>query len=689
MLYNSNIGCDSVKSRKFTNLFKKLKKTKPFFKYTFFLTYIIYLLSIIVLIRGLTLLAGIETLIRIFIIITLILYLIIYLFLGMVFLISKKHKFLITFSIITLIFSVTNTFVYHYLNKAYNIVEDMSKTKITYTTNLIKLNDTNDIQKVGLISKEDDVEGYILPQEYMVNNNKKYKLTYYDTYNDLLDALYNKTEDAIFITANYIVKYSEDDKYSNIGYDTKIIDSYSKKMINQDTVESTNKDITEPFSVLLLGVDSEYDGLKNNAAFNGDSIMMITFNPKTLSATVFSIPRDTYVPIACNNNKSNKINSAAAYGTKCMIDTIQNLTDIDIDYYIKINFKGVVSLVEALGGITLNIDEPDFKKNLNIDCNGKVCEQNSNREFGDKLVYITPGENQTLNGEQALAYARNRHQWATSDFKRVEHQQAVVTAIANKAKTIRNVNTFYKVLNAISNNIDTNISTKQMLNFYNVGKNALLNNNFEDDEFINIQKTFLSGYDLSVYQNGINIYTFQYYEESLNEITKAMKENLEIEKPELIKTFSFSVNTPYQVPVIGRTYSATKKNETLPDFTGSSIQYLEDWASTRNLSIDKTYKEDNSCIHNSILSQNIHSGTIVNSITTLKVEVCKNITIDDIKNNDNKNINDNSNNKDFNNQKNNDDNKNENIDNKANINTDENTSENISGIDDVIEDLID
>ena len=119
-------------------------------------------------------------------------------------------------------------------------------------------------------------------------------------------------------------------------------------MKNQDTVASTNKSVTEPFTVLLLGVDSEYDGLSNNAAFNGDSIMLLTFNPKTLSATIFSIPRDTYVPIACNNNKSNKINSAAGYGTKCMIDTIQNLIDINIDYYVKINFKGVVDLVEAL-----------------------------------------------------------------------------------------------------------------------------------------------------------------------------------------------------------------------------------------------------------------------------------------------------------------------------------------------------
>ena len=618
-----------MKSRKFSNLFKKLKKTNPLLKYIFLISTILYLISIGLLIYSLILLEGIETLIRVIIIIITILYFFMYLIIGLALLISKKNKTLIITIILTVIFSGINIFAYYYIDKTYNIVSEISKEKIIYTTNLIKLSDNdNEIKNVGLISKEDDIEGYILPQEYMVINDKKYKITYYDDYIELLNSLYNKTEDAIFITANYILKYSEIDAFTNISTETVIIDSYSKKMDNQDSVISTNKDITEPFTILLLGVDSEYDGLNNNAAFNGDSIMMITFNPKTLSATVFSIPRDTYVPIACNNNKSNKINSAAGYGTKCMIDTIQNLTDIEIDYYVKINFKGVVALVDSLGGVNLNVDKPDFKKNLSVDCKGMICEQNSNREFGDNLVYIEPGENKTLNGEQALAYARNRHQWAMSDFKRIEHQQAVVTAIVNRVKTIKDINTLYRVLNAVTNNIDTNMSTKQILNLYNVGKNVLLSSNFEDNEFINIQRTYLTGYDLTLYQNGYSMYTYQYYEESLEEIINAMKENLELINPKLIKTFSFSVKEPYEIAVIGKKYSSIKRNETLPNFVDKNISYLETWASERNISVNKNYIESNSCIEGSILKQNIHSETLVSSITTLNVDVCRNIHIE-------------------------------------------------------------
>lgn len=609
------------KKNKFINLFKKLKKTTPGFHFLYIIVLVLFVMSSILLSYSLILLNGIETTVRTLLIIIMITYLFIYFFIGSALLITKKHKILVGISILTLIFTAINAFGYYYIEKTYTVVDNISKEEVTYTSSLLTLDKDKDIKNVGILKDENSIEGFILPQEYIAKNGKKWKITNYENNDSLIKAFLEKEIDAIFITSNYKLLYLT--SYPELENAIEI-DSISKKMNNNDTVASTGKDITEPFTILLLGVDSEYDGLANNAAFNGDSIMLISFNPKTLSATVFSIPRDTYVPIACNNNKKHKINSAAAYGTKCMIDTIQNLTDITIDYFVKINFKGVVNLVDALDGIDVFIDEPDFKKNGSIDCKGMVCEQNSSRQFGEHTVYIKPG-NQHLNGEQALAYARNRHQWALSDFKRVEHQQAIVTAIANKAKTIRNINTFYKVLNAVSNNMDTNMETNQMLNFYNVGKNILLKSKFNEGEFINIQKTFLSGYDQTIYQ-GYDMYTYQYYEESLNEIVDAMKINLGLKKPEIIKTFSFSVNEEYTVPVVGRKYTGVRKDETLPNFVDQKIGYVEEWVSTRNINLIKNITESNACIHNSILSQDIHSGVLVSNINNLTVNVCQNIT---------------------------------------------------------------
>lgn len=603
-----------MKNKNFKNLKKKLKKTNKKYRYTFYTAFLTYLISVVFISSGLLLLSGIETFIRYVIIFTFIIGVFLYFFSSLVFLITKKHIWLIVTTIIVLILSIINIAGYYYISKTYGYIDRINKNTILYTTNLIALKDTQLVINVGMISEEKDVEGYILPKEYLKLSKNSYKIEYYDDYFTLLNDLYDKKIEGVFISSNYSLLYNNIERFENISADTKVIAKHSKEMENQDSVEATNKSVTEPFTVLIMGVDSQYDGLSKNAAFNGDTLMLLTFNPKTLTSTVFSIPRDTYVPIACNNNRSNKINSAAAYGSKCMINTIEGLTGITVDYSIKINFKGVVSLVDALGGVQVVVPEPDFAS--------EYCLEDSNRIY--KNVCLTPG-NQLLDGEHALALSRVRKAFLLGDFKRVQNQQLVVEAIAKKAKSIRNINDFYNVLNAISNNLDTNMSTKEMLNFYNVGKNLLFKNHFKDNEFISIQKTYLSGYDLTLYLGGINTYTFQYYEESLNEIVKAMKINLELEKAENIKTFNFSVNEIYEEQIIGKDFSSTKRNETLPNFVGNSYNYLQEWNSTRNLSISKTIQESNICINNEILSQNVHSGTLISSINSLTVTVCQNI----------------------------------------------------------------
>lgn len=601
------------KGKKFKNLIFKLKKTSLTLRIIFFISYFFYVVSGIFLSYSLILLTGIENFLRILIIIIFILYSMFYLFIEIIFLLTKRTKWFIFFIIISIGFTIINCIGFYYIYKTYNVVDNIAKENIIYNSVLVALDKNIEIKTVGLVNLEDDIEGYVLPQEYIAKNNKKWVINYYNNYEFLLDGLLNKEVDAIFITANYIEKYLEIEKYQDLASITFIIDKYSKSLKNHDLVETTNKDVTNPFSLLLLGVDSHYEGLTNNAVFNGDTIMLITFNPKTLSATIFSIPRDTYVPIACNNNKEYKINSAAGYGTSCMINTIQNLTGITIDYYMKINFKGVVSLVDALEGITVDVPKPDYPK--------EYCLEDSNRVY--KNICLTPGV-QVLNGEKALALARVRHAFIIGDFKRVQNQQLVIEAIIQKAKSIKNINNFYKIINTISHNLDTNLSTKQMLNLYNVGKNILNNNNFGEKEFINIQKTYLTGYTLDVAYNRSITSTFQYYQKSLDEIVEAMNINLENKKAEYIKNFSFSVKEEYEIPIIGKVYSNESKKETLQNFVGLSIVSLENWVSNKNIIINKNHVEDNNCMDGLILEQSESKGTLVSTIKSITVKICKN-----------------------------------------------------------------
>ncbi len=599
--------------KRIINKFKKLKKT---YKLLYLINVIVFFISICFIIQGLLLLKNIETFLRIIIIVFIILSLFIDIFINILLLFSKKNKLFIANIVFVLFISILFVVGSLYINKTYFIIDNMSKDNITYSTSLITMKDQDfkDSKnfKVGMISNENDIEGNILANKLIEKKHlQNIDLIYYDDYLEMLGDLYNNIINGLFISSNYNLSYSNYENYKNITNETKIIYSYKENMKNQDFSLSTNKSLTSPFTLLILGVDSEKEGFNKNTIFNGDTIMLVTFNPSTLNTTIFSIPRDTYVPIACNNNKSSKINSSAVGGTSCVINTVENLTGISIDYYVKINFKGVVNLVDALDGIEVDVPV-------------SFCEQNSNREFGNNEICLEKGL-QTLNGEQALALARHRHTLPLGDFQRVQHQQLVVESIAKKAKSIKNLSQFYNVLNTVSNNIETNIEPDQMLNLYNVAKKMLLNKNFS----INIEKTYLTGYDLTLNIPGLgNVYTFQYYEESLNEIIKAMEINLELKEPEMIKTFNFSANSIYEVPVIGKQYYNVKRNEALPNFVGSSISYLKSWASVRNITVLENYVTEgmdgyDSLKDNIIISQNINKGTLVSSINSITVDVVK------------------------------------------------------------------
>ena len=647
-------------------ILKKFKKLDKKFKIMFYIVSILYIVSIVFISQSLLLLKNIETVLRIVFLIFIYLSYFIYLFISILLLFSKRSKSYVGNSIFISIISIVFIVVSIYINKTYNIVDRMNKDVITYSSSLVVMKDTefkNDSNfTVGMISDENDIEGNILANK-LIDKKKldKIDVKYYDNYLEMLGDLYSKSIDGILVSSGYIVSFSGYDNYNNIGSETKIVYTYKEKRKNVSLKSGSGKKLTEPFTILLLGVDSEVDGLKANQAFNGDTMMMITFNPTTLNTTVFSIPRDTYAPIACNGKKSNKINSSAAGGTTCVINTLKDLTGIDIDYYVKINFKGVVDLVEALDGI--DVDVPvDF------------CEQYSNREFGDHEICLKKGV-QTLNGEAALALSRHRHSLPLGDFQRVQHQQLVVEAMAKKVKNIRSVNKFYEVLDAISKNIETNVSTDEMLNLYNVGKKMLL----ENDASINIEKTYLTGYDLTMLIPGLgNVYTFQYYPESLNEIVKAMKINLGLEKPKMIKTFNFSANYTYEVPVIGKQYYSVKRNEALPSFVGSSISYLNTWANARGITVNTNYVTEGMDGYDEnkngiITSQSVSKGTLVSEVKSITVSVVKSSknenNVEETKNTisiseDNKeNVNDTSNNdeNDEENNSNGDDSKNNNV----------------------------
>lgn len=608
-------------------MIKKLKRSNKALRLIYYLTNVTYLIGLILFIKSILSLTGVETLLRIVVIVLFILYLLFYSFCNLLNLLQRKYKGLIITTLISILLTVIFFVGSYYINYIYKNLDGMQENeKIIYTTYLITLKDSSfsEESKIGIINKTIDNDNHELSTKLYKNKKLDNDTTEYTDYIKMIGDLYNGNIDAIFVPGNYVTLFKNEDGFENIASDTKVIYEYSEKMQNEDLNLVSNKDFNEPLTFLFLGVDSEGDGLNANAAFNGDTLMLMSFNPKTLDAILLSIPRDTYVPIACNHNNYAKINSSAAYGTSCVISTINNLLDINIDYYVKINFKGVVDLVEAVGGVEVNVEAPSYMADK---YGGKVCEQNSDRQFGNKLVCMNPGM-QTLNGEQALAYARCRHMYIGSDLDRVKHQQQVVEALANKAMHFSSIKEFQDILNAVSKNIATNMDTDTILSGYNVAKNVL-GNKLSGKDSINIEKATLETYSLNVYvpSQGRNTSAQGYYKDSLLDIQKSFNVILGKEKKELIKTFSFSVNETYEKSAPGKGKKTGASGELLPSFVGKTVSEVESFGNSHNIKINVRYVDSGSEYYNSdvavglVGNQSVHKDVLLSSVSEITIYV--------------------------------------------------------------------
>jgi LCP family protein required for cell wall assembly len=482
----------------------------------------------------------------------------------------KKYKFIILI-LVLLVFGIGEYFASSFISRTMSFLDGLNKNTTTYTSKLITLKDSGTTKKnvkkkkIGIISNEEDIEGYVLAQKIIKEQGLDLDNIYdYDEDIIMLNALYSGEIDACFVVGNYISRYKTRSDFEHIADETKVLFTHSEEMETKKSKSSKRKrtSVTEPFTILVMGVDSNDDEIDDWGL--GDTIILITFNPKTLNATILSIPRDTFVPIACAGNRYSKITHANPYGSECVRETVENFTGIHIDYYAKMNFKGVISLVDALGGI-------------DVDVPYGICENNQYRSFSE-VIFVDAGW-QHLSGVQALALARNRkaYDWCgpdytqgeRNDFVRGQNQQLVIKGIMNATKNIRTVDQFYQVLDAVGKTLETDLTREQILEFYNVFKDVLLSTDSLTDtnDVISMQRTYLNGSDghLHDYLVGSPVYEFLPSMNSLNAITKAMRINLGLEEEEYETSFSFSIDQPYEPKIIGKDQFGGIKNYPQPD----------------------------------------------------------------------------------------------------------------------------
>ena len=614
-------------------MLKKLFKINPIKFLTLLILYILLISSSTYFLYSLSLLNGIENRIR-FMLALMIILLWIGFSLGYLKVLLKKNGKYYIYIPITIIYSILLLTMGHYIIKTYHVVDRMSTNKNYYHTSFVvlKQNMANKLEQfkgksIGILGDSTSIDGNQIPKEIIKKNKLKQEIKEYENYATLIQALYEEEIDGAFLPGGYVTLFQNTEGYQfgNIASDTKVIYKQDKEVKAQNT--NKNSSLNEPFTVLLTGVDSEHENI-SSSSFNGDSLMLITFNPTTLNTTILSIPRDSFVPIACvSGNPRSKITHAATYGQQCMIDTIQNYTGIHIDYYLKMNFKGVVKLVDTLGGV-------------DVDVPFAFCEQNSNREWGENTVYVEKGF-QTLNGEQALAFARHREDyWArrlcpkkegyigqgvVNDFVRGQHQQLVVRATLNKLKTVKSIDTLYQILETISNSMETNMSTNQILSLYNIGKDILAKSSGEKvEDLLGIRKLYLSGVDATLYDPLVSASVYEYlvYEDSLAEVVEAMNQNLGKEMSESQKEFSFNIDEPYNEVIPGQSGNYTRLPKgNIPDFTGDTEVQARSYAKKYGIQLSFNYTTTGKGKVGTVISQSVKAGTNISKAGTVKLTI--------------------------------------------------------------------
>lgn len=211
----------------------------------------------------------------------------------------------------------------------------------------------------------------------------------------------------------------------------------------------------DPFTVLLMGIDNDGDNVEYGRS---DTMMLVTVNPNTEKTSILSIPRDTYTEIVGRGTKD-KINHAHAFGKASMaMNSVQNLLDVPVDYYLSVNMESMQQMVDAVGGITVT---PPLS-------------------FSQGGYTFTEGEPTRLEGEKALAYIRMRKEDPKGDYGRQFRQRQIIEGAMKSVASVDSIMNYRSILGTLGNSMKTNLSFDEMQDLFSNYRGAA--KNIEQDQ---------------------------------------------------------------------------------------------------------------------------------------------------------------------------------------------------------------
>ncbi len=262
----------------------------------------------------------------------------------------------------------------------------------------------------------------------------------YADVSELVEGLEQEKEvDAIILNTGFMGLLEEQENYEAVKAQMKQIhvEKIEKKVTpKEETVKipAISSELPETFSVYISGIDSR-EGLIANS--RSDVNIVATVNTVTHKVLLVSTPRDYFVPLSISNGVPDKLTHAGIYGIDVSKDTLAMLYQTDIDYYFRVNFGGFEQIIDSLGGITIISDYTFDSQNV-------------------KGYSFVQGENQ-VNGQQALAFARERYAFSEGDRQRGKNQLHVIEGVIKKAMSPALLKNYSQTMETLAGSFETNV----------------------------------------------------------------------------------------------------------------------------------------------------------------------------------------------------------------------------------------
>lgn len=464
-------------------------------------------------------------------------------------------------------------------------------------------------KKVGLLTESSDGITSIATKA-LSKENVDYAAIDYSTTTALMQGLLSGEVDAIAINSSYRSFYENDENSDFKNYLDDLVDfnPFSEELkVNAN--KSTKNIATDPFNVLLIGYSRTDIGSPIGLA---DSIIVATINPQTYTVSMMSIARDSFVPIPCYGGERDKINSGRSTSRACFIETVEDFIGMEIDYWMELDYLGLVAIVNEIGGIYIN----------------------NPVEFELDGIYVPAGEKVFADGQMALQFSRERHHMPNGDFDRQQHQKEVIIAIAKKFIESGSVSLALRAMEVASGDGDeesrflwTNFTLNQLTSVFNLLLNTKNYTSLETFDLVDFQTLRMTGNGGLLYYSysmRLPLWVYLIYQQSYDESVEHINEILgNYKKINQDKNFEFSNKNPY---VRSPFYSLDYDNNYMftpdpmpaywPMLDEMSVSEALAWASSVgvNLSvnlIDATDPSYDANLEGRVISQSVRYGSLV------------------------------------------------------------------------------